>query len=467
MALKDIRRIRYFVLFLIAFWIFLVIFVPICFSQEPKPTLKINAAIDIPEINFEDGNLHQSAFHLYLSTITDFGIVVFTPSEYANNIYDKDPNYSNGRYYITRDFWSDGLNIDFLFGEWVFINDFLEYGVVIGIDIATSYERHELYVDLHPPLHRYWTADGSVTRVSVDEAARYVAYGESSIISAMRNHNLKELHLLKVKISRKLNLEKTVFWILPIGIFLFSSVSVFRIRESSPKLYLMIVFPLIAYLSFLIQITPPTMVSIEWLTVIDIIVGLVLAGTVILIPFLHLGIAKGTQSKESDSAQKDRMEGMDEDKEPSENNKIDSSLPLLYDNLLAHYSNEVCSHVEASIALFFGLIGTLIVIEIINTLAARIIFSLVYFVLGGLGMYFFVRLFYYRKMLEEILFSKQYRVTHVKFQSRVLPKSKLINATQWISRYKKGGYRLQWAWVMLILAGLIAILAWLIIVLRL
>lgn len=107
------------------------------------------------------------------------------------------------------------------------------------------------------------------------------------------------------------------------------------------------------------------------------------------------------------------------------------------ESLLAHYSNEICSHVEASIALFFGLIGALIIMEVINTFAARIVFSIVYFALGLLGMYFFVRLFYYRKLLDEILLSEPYKDYHLKLQDHVFVKSKLIELTQQISRNKK------------------------------
>lgn len=134
------------------------------------------------------------------------------------------------------------------------------------------------------------------------------------------------------------------------------------------------------------------------------------------------------------------------------------------ESLLAHYSNEVCTHVEASIALFFGLIGTLIIMEVVNTLAARIVFSIVYFALGVLGTYFFVRLFYYRKLLEEILSSKPYRDNHLSFQNHVFKKSKFIELTQRISRNKRSEYNLNWAWSMLTLAIIAGTLSWVIVV---
>jgi len=134
------------------------------------------------------------------------------------------------------------------------------------------------------------------------------------------------------------------------------------------------------------------------------------------------------------------------------------------EGLLEHYSNEVCSHVEAVISLFFGLIGTLIIIEVVNTFAAQMVFSLAYFVLGGLGVYFYVRLFYYRKMLEGILLENPYKDYHIRLQNRVFKKSKTIAITQRISRDVKSTYRLKWAWFMLGLAIIIAISAWIIVV---
>ena len=133
-------------------------------------------------------------------------------------------------------------------------------------------------------------------------------------------------------------------------------------------------------------------------------------------------------------------------------------------SLLEHYSNEICSHIEAAISLFFGLIGTLIIMEIIKTLVARIVFSTMYFVLGGLGVYFYVRLFYYRILLEGILLDEPYKDYHVKLRSRAFKRSRIIKLAQQISRRQSGEYQLWWAWSMLVLAMAVAIAAWIIVV---
>lgn len=136
------------------------------------------------------------------------------------------------------------------------------------------------------------------------------------------------------------------------------------------------------------------------------------------------------------------------------------------EGLLAHYSNEVCSHVEASIALFFGLIGTLIIMTVVKTLAALIVFSMVYFLLGWLGIYFYVRLFYYRKMLEQVLLDDPYKNYHIKFQDRVFREPGLglvTKLTQKISRNSKSEYRRIWVWIMLLLASVTAFVAWVIV----
>lgn len=133
-------------------------------------------------------------------------------------------------------------------------------------------------------------------------------------------------------------------------------------------------------------------------------------------------------------------------------------------SLLEHYSNEVCSHVEPAISLFFGLIGTLIIMTVINTDAARVIFSVMYFILGGLGLYFYVRLFYYRKLLEGLLLEEPYKDCHTRLQNRVFDESRLIRWTRRISRSENGEYCLNWAWFMLALAMVVAILSWIIVV---
>lgn len=128
--------------------------------------------------------------------------------------------------------------------------------------------------------------------------------------------------------------------------------------------------------------------------------------------------------------------------------------------LLQHYSNEVCSHVEAVISLFFGLVGTLIVMEVVNTVAAQAVFSIGYFALGGLGIYFYTRLFYYRKLLEGILLEDPYKDYHIKLQNHVVGRSRLIRLTLRLSRDAESAYRLNWAWLMLGLAVIIAFSAW-------
>jgi len=133
-------------------------------------------------------------------------------------------------------------------------------------------------------------------------------------------------------------------------------------------------------------------------------------------------------------------------------------------SLLEHYSNEVCSHIEAAISLFFGLIGNLILLTVVNTFAAQIVFSITYFVLGGLAVYFYIRLFYYRKLLDGILLDDPFKDYHIGFERRVFKKSRLIKWTWRISRHEKGEYRMSWAWFMLSLAIIVAILSWIIIV---
>jgi hypothetical protein len=137
------------------------------------------------------------------------------------------------------------------------------------------------------------------------------------------------------------------------------------------------------------------------------------------------------------------------------------------EGLLEHYSNETCSHVEAAISLFFGLIGTLILMTIVNTVAARVVFSIMYFVLGLLGVYFYARLFYYRTLLDEILLDKPYKDYHTELQDRAFKRSIIIRLTQQISRRGNGEYNLYWAWAMLSAAVVVAIASWVIVVLSL
>lgn len=129
-------------------------------------------------------------------------------------------------------------------------------------------------------------------------------------------------------------------------------------------------------------------------------------------------------------------------------------------DLLGHYSSEVCSHLEGVIALFFSLLGILIMMTTTESFLGKALFSAVYFTLGFLALYFYVRLFYYRKMLEEIILEKPYRKSHLKLEKRVLGQSRLIKWMHSLSRSKKGEYNLRWAWLMLTVTVLVATLCW-------
>ncbi len=133
-------------------------------------------------------------------------------------------------------------------------------------------------------------------------------------------------------------------------------------------------------------------------------------------------------------------------------------------SLLEHYSNEVCSHIEAAISLFFGLIGNLFLLTVLNSLFAKIVFSFTYFVLGILGVYFYIRLFYYRKLLEGILLDEPFKDYHIRLERRVLDESIPIKWARRLSRLKGGEYRMVWAWAMLIVASVAAIFSWIIVV---
>ena len=130
------------------------------------------------------------------------------------------------------------------------------------------------------------------------------------------------------------------------------------------------------------------------------------------------------------------------------------------ESLLAHYSNEVCSHVEGVIALFFSLIGTLFVMTRIESFFGQIVFSVMYFALGLLSVYFYVRLFYYRKLLEGILLEEPYKESHIRLEEGVFKQSKLIEWINARSRSENGEYDLNWAWFMLAVAIAVAILSW-------
>ena len=132
----------------------------------------------------------------------------------------------------------------------------------------------------------------------------------------------------------------------------------------------------------------------------------------------------------------------------------------IYADLLRYYSTQVSAHVGPVVSMFFGVVGLLIIISGSNTFASRVFFSLIYFSLCALGAYFYGRLMYFGKMVDEVLQRPEWRSCHEQIREKVMGESTMLKIVAKVSEKRLIGYRLTWAWIMLGCAWLAAFLSW-------
>jgi len=250
-------------------------------------TLDIRAIVNVDEIIFEDGKLTQSYFRLDLDANKSFGVFIFSPSIHYSNTWDDRTSHSDGWYDLSQEYFPRGLEVKFNFNELIFLNDILEYGVLFGVNITAQEGKQTIYTNLNPSLQDKWTINGTIEKVSKEEGARYAIYGIETVNSSIQSYNLKELYLLRIQVSRKMNVETTLLWVPPFFMFALLLVSGLLIYNddlaNALRVYLAVIFFSFSYMSILKEITPPTMTSIEILSLLDSTLSLILAFIAIVI----------------------------------------------------------------------------------------------------------------------------------------------------------------------------------------
>jgi len=253
--------------------LFAVGLVPRATCQETN-MIHIRAIISISDINFKEGKLTLYGLHLTVDVNKSFGVYLFAPSMYANNYWDEPSHYEDGWYSLWRQYFPNGIEMKFNLKEWVFYNEVLECGIVIGLNVTAHKDTRNIDADLNLPLKDEWDVNGTIVKVSKEEAALYTVHGMSAINSSIRNRKIREFYLLRIQVNRKPNIEKTLSWLPPIAMLclLFASILVIwkGTLANSLRICLAVAFPSIAYLSFLTETTPPVLTSIEWFTLFDI-----------------------------------------------------------------------------------------------------------------------------------------------------------------------------------------------------
>jgi len=278
--------------------LFAVGLVPRASGQETG-IVHIRATINVSDINFKDGKLVLYGLHLTVDANSAFCVYFFSPSMYWPNYWDQSSIAEDDWSFLTRDYFSNGIEVKFKLKEIIFLNEVLEYTMVIGLNV-TAYDRtRNVYTDLNLPLQDEWHVNGTVVEVSAEEAAPYTLYGMEAINSSIQNYNIKDFYILRIQISRKPDVEKALNWLPPIAMFCLLLVSILVIWKgslsNSLRIYLAVAFPSITYLSFLREITPPIMTSIEWFTLLDVGLCFILAILAVLVNFARPKRRKATE----------------------------------------------------------------------------------------------------------------------------------------------------------------------------
>lgn len=247
-------------------------------ASQDQNIVDVNAFINISDVNFKDGKLAFQGLYLSIDANTSFGVYIFTTATSIANIWDNRTTYGDGLYSLSQQYFSTGFQLKFSLGGCIFLNDRLECGIVLGLNTTVSAGKNNAYVDLNYPLGDEWEAEGTITKVTGEEASHYALYGMSAINSSIRDYNLNQFYVLKIGVTRKFNPKNALLWVPPIFMFillLFSLILVFKKELANSLLvYVGVDFFAFGYLSSLRDITPPILTSIESLTLVDVSLGL-------------------------------------------------------------------------------------------------------------------------------------------------------------------------------------------------
>ena len=278
---------------LILLSLFLIDFIPIANCQESN-VVHIQAFVRIYDVNFNEGKMTLTGFHLSMDANKSFGVYLFSPSKDSPNYWDSSSSTGGGWYWIVRDYFQNGIELKFDFKEWIFYNDALEVNMLFGLNVTTAKYTQNVNVFLNLPLEDKWNVNGTITKVSKETASRYALYGMQSINSSITQEGIKEFYVFKIEANRKSNLEDSLNWFPPLAMFFLLVVSLLIIWKGTLAnclmIYLTVAFPAITYFSFLKGVTPPIVTSIEWLTLIDIGFSFIFAIIAVIVFFTRKSI---------------------------------------------------------------------------------------------------------------------------------------------------------------------------------
>lgn len=265
-------------------WILiLVFFLSLGIELIPQGTCQntgiadFNAYPTISGIDFKNGMVTFSSLYLNIDANESFIVYIFTTALPTPTMEDSRTTYDNktGIYSLSQQEFSNGFQLKFSLGEgWTLINDRLECGIAIGLNITANRGAKNVYPSLNFPLQDDWNVTATITEATPVEASQYALYGMYAINQSIALSSLTQFYVIKIDVIRNFKGKNIVYWIPPLLMLALLLVSLKLVREKNLENSLLVYVSVdifgFGYLLTLMNITPPVFTSIEILTLVDV-----------------------------------------------------------------------------------------------------------------------------------------------------------------------------------------------------
>ncbi|MGB8779783.1 MAG: hypothetical protein WCD81_03940 [Candidatus Bathyarchaeia archaeon] len=264
----------------------LVFFLSLGIGLVPKSTCQNTDNVDITiypnisDIDFKNGIVTFSNLYLEIDANESFAVGIFTTALQSPSWIDNRATYDNktGLYSLNQEEFPNGRQLKFSLKEdlthWTLINDRLECGIAIGLNITSSLGVKNVYPGLNFPLQDNWNVTATITEATPAEASQYALYGMHAINQSISSSNLTQFYVIKIDVIRISVGINVVYWIplLFMLALLFASLKLVRERdlENSLLVYISVDIFGFGYLLTLMNITPSVITSIDILTLVDV-----------------------------------------------------------------------------------------------------------------------------------------------------------------------------------------------------
>ena len=268
-------------------WILvLVFFMSLGIGLVPQGTCQnvniadINVYPTISDIDFKNGIITFSNLYLSIDANESFIVYVFTSALPTPTLGDSRTTYDNGTgiYSLSQQEFSNGFQLKFSLGGYLtLVDDRMECGLAVGLNITSSLGEKNVYPSLDFPLQNDWDINATIIEATSQEASQYALYGMYAINQSMAISGLTQFYVVRIDITRKdsFNLNNFIFYWIPLILLftlLFASLKLVIEGDLTNSLLVYISTAIFAfgYLSALRDITPPMVTSLEGFTLVDV-----------------------------------------------------------------------------------------------------------------------------------------------------------------------------------------------------